>query len=184
MQKELSDDELRKTVQYLKDRQDILDCLTREARGRDRHDAELTVSCFWEDGYDEHGNTVLPGPEYGEAANAGHARAFAANAHNLTNHLCEIEGDVANCETYVIGGLLSPDEQTCKIALGRYFDRLERRNGEWKIKLRRCTVEMVAEGDASWLHSPSVKGLIRGLRSRDDASYQRPIEIDPNDARW
>ena len=172
------------TVQHLKDRQDILDCIMRESRGRDRHDAELTSSCYWDDGADEHGSIVTPGALYGEKANAGHRGAFGGNSHNLTNHTCQIDGDVASCETYVMGGLLSLDGKSCKIALGRYVDRLERRNGVWKIKLRRCVIDMVSEGDASWLHSPAIKGFLKGLRSQDDVSYQRPIRLDPSNERW
>lgn len=176
--------QLRREVQELRDRRDIFDCLVREARGRDRHDAELTASCYWDDGADEHGLIITPGAKYGEAANAGHRAAFAANSHNLVNHSCEIEGDVANCETYVIGGLLSLDQSTCKVAFGRYIDRLERRNGVWKIKARRCPVDMVAEGDASWLKSKALSGFLKGLRSRDDPSYQRPIALGPGGVRW
>ena len=65
------DDQLRqllKDVQYLKDRQAILDVIMRHARGHDRHDAELMNSCFWDDGVDEHGQFVTPGPEYGDWA--------------------------------------------------------------------------------------------------------------------
>jgi hypothetical protein len=177
-------EQIRSTLQHLKDRQDILDCLTREARGRDRHDAEMTSSCYWEDGADEHGPVVTPGPKYGEKANAGHRGAFSGNSHNLTNHTCEIEGDVAYCETYVMGGLLSLDQKTCKIALGRYADQLERRNGEWKIKLRRSVIDMVAEGDASWLRSPAITGFPKGLRSKNDPSYARPIRSNAADERW
>ncbi len=176
--------QLRSTVQYLKDRQDILDCITREARGRDRFEAALTSSCYWNDGADEHGHFVSGGPEYGEKANAGHRGAFSANQHNLTNHLCEITGDVAVCETYVMGGLLSHDQKTCTIALGRYFDQLERRGGEWKILRRRGTVDMVVQGDASWLHSPAVNGFMKGQRSKDDPSYQRPVEFGSAHERW
>lgn len=176
--------EIKALLQYMKDRQDILDCIMREARGRDRFDAELTSSCYWEDGVDEHGTVVTPGPVYGERANEGHRAAFSCNSHNLTNHLCEIDGDVAYCETYVMGGLLSHDQKTCKIALGRYFDQLERRNGVWKIKVRRGTVDMVVEGDASWLQSPAVKGFMKPQRSKDDPSYQRPIEVNSAHERW
>jgi len=176
--------QIRSTLRYLRDRQDILDCLMRESRGRDRHDAQMTASCYWEDGADEHGPVVTPGPSYGARANAGHSAAFSANSHNLTNHTCDIEGDVAYCETYVVGGLLSLDQKTCKIALGRYVDQLERRNGEWKIKLRRAIVDMVAEGDASWLRSPAVAGFLKGSRSRKDPSYARPIRADAADERW
>ena len=93
--------QIRGMVQGVKDRQDILDCLTREARGRDRHDAELTASCYWEDGADEHGLSITPGPLYGEQANAGHRAAFGGNSHNLTNHTCQIDGNVADRKSVV-----------------------------------------------------------------------------------
>jgi hypothetical protein len=171
-------------LRRLKDRQDILDCIVRESRGRDRHDSAMIASCFWEEGWDEHGPSITLAPDYPANANAGHAAGFSANSHNLTNHSCEIDGDTAYCETYVLGGLLSPDEQTCKIAAGRYADQLERRGGEWRILHRRTIIDMVAEGDASWLHSPAIAGFLRGVRSRADPSYQRPIELKADDARW
>src|SRR5438445_780496 len=43
-------EQIRRTLQNLEDRQAILDCLVREARGRDRHDAAMTASCYWDDG--------------------------------------------------------------------------------------------------------------------------------------
>ena len=176
--------QLRDTVQYLKDRQEILDCIIREGRGRDRHDTALTASAYWEDGADEHGPVVTPALHYPERANAGHAAAFSATSHNITNHSCEIDGDTAYCETYVVGGLLSLDQKTCRIVPGRYVDQLERRNGEWKILLRRTLIDMAIEGDASWLESPALAGFLKGLWSKEDPSYQRPVRLDPADARW
>ena len=152
-------DDLAATIHWLKDRQDIYDLIVREARGRDRQDVELTASCYWPDGFDEHGPSITPAPDYPARANAGHAMFFAATSHNITNQSAEIHGDTATCETYVVGGLLSSDEQTCKIAPGRYIDRLERRNGEWRILHRRCIVDMVLEGSAEWLPFADGDGL-------------------------
>jgi hypothetical protein len=98
--------QLTATVQHLKDRQDILDVIVRESRGRDRHDVDLIASCYWPDGADEHGPAPVAAPQYPEWANAGHARAFGMNQHNLANHTCEIDGDTAYCETYVVGTML------------------------------------------------------------------------------
>ena len=176
--------QMRRTLQHLKDRQDILDCILRECRGRDRQDTELTASCYWDDGVDEHGPIITPAPDYPERANAGHAAHFSATSHNITNHTCEIDGDVAYCESYVIGGLLSLDEQTCKIAPSRYIDQLERRNGEWRIVVRRTVIEMCVEGDASWLKSRAIAGFLKGLWTKDDPSYHRPNRLNPDDARW
>ncbi|MBB4857569.1 hypothetical protein HNO88_000880 [Novosphingobium chloroacetimidivorans] len=176
--------QLKTTMQYLKDRQDILDVIVRESRGRDRHDAALTASCYWPEGADEHGAVPLSALDYPELANQGHARAFSMNQHNLANHTCEIDGDTAYCETYVVGTLLSHDGQTCTMASGRYMDQLERRNGEWRILWRRSTVEAAMQGDASWLHTPPVKGFLKGTRDRTDLSYHRPYEPGGAGARW
>jgi hypothetical protein len=176
--------QIRNTVQYLKDRQDILDCILRECRGRDRQDVAMTASCYWEDGIDEHGPIITRAPDYPARANAGHATYFSATSHNITNHTCEIEGDVAYCESYVIGGLLSLDQKNCKIAPGRYIDQLERRNGEWRIVIRRTVIDMCVEGDASWLHSRAIAGFLKGLWSKEDPSYRRPNRLNPADARW
>ncbi len=76
------------------------------------------------------------------------------------------------------------DEQTCIIAPGRYIDQLERRDGEWRILLRRCTVEMSAQGTTEFLHSPAVKGFPKGVWDRDDLSYERPLTLNAAGARW
>lgn len=177
-------EELRSDVRYLKDRQEILDVIVRESRGRDRHDVELIASCYWPEGADEHGAAPVPAPQYPGWANAGHARAFGMNQHNLANHTCEIDGDTAYCETYVVGTMLSHDAQTCTMAAGRYMDQLERRGGKWRILWRRSTVETAMQGSAAWLHEPPVKGFLRGTRDREDLSYHRPYAIGGAAARW
>jgi hypothetical protein len=176
--------QLRSTVRDLKDRQDILDVIVRESRGRDRHDEDLIASCYWPEGADEHGPVPFPAPDYPAIANKGHTFAFSMNQHNLANHSCEIDGETAYCETYVVGTMLSHDGLTCTIAAGRYMDQLERRGDEWRILWRRSTVETAMEGDASWLHTPPVKGFLKGTRDREDLSYHRPYVIGGPGARW
>src|SRR4051794_17266761 len=136
-------EQLRKDIQYLKDRQAILDCIARHARGHDRHDVALLTSTYHDDGLDEHGFALNPGPKYAEWANAIHSAGSKLHTHNITTHLCEIDGDVAHCESYVIVALLNNDEKSARFISGRYIDRLERRNGEWKIALRRSTVDVL-----------------------------------------
>lgn len=177
---------LRQTIGQLKDRQDILDCIQRESRGRDRQDSEQIASCWWEDGVDEHGPVTTRAPDYPARANSGHANNFHMTSHNITNHLCEIDGDVAYCESYVIGGLYWLAEEKTTLAFGRYLDQLEKRHGEWRIKTRRCTIEMSADADGSWVHSNNVKGFLKALWSKDDPSYERPIVAKPRNegVRW
>jgi hypothetical protein len=176
---------LKAVVGELKDRKDIHDCIVRESRGRDRQDVDQIAGCWWEDGVDEHGPVVTFAPEYPARANAGH-QGFHMTSHNITNHLCELDGDVAYCESYVIGGLHWRDDHATSIAFGRYIDQLERRAGEWRIVTRRCTIEMTADADPGWLYSKAIEGFLKPLWSKEDPSYERPITWKPKDVgvRW
>jgi len=176
--------QLRATVRKMQDRQDILDCIVREARGRDRHDSALTASCYWPDGWDEHGPSITGASEYPERANAGHAAFFSATSHSLTNHSCELDGDDAVCETYVLGALLSKDGSRCILSPGRYIDHMQRREGEWRIKARRTIVDMALEGSAEWLATPALKGFLKGTWDAADVSYSRPVVIGADGERW
>ena len=117
---------LRRDVQYLKDRTDILDCINRHARGCDRHDIALITSTYHQEGVDEHGSVVNSGPEYGGWANASHAATSQVHTHNITTHTCEIDGNTAHAESYVNVILLGNDGRTAQFISGRYLDRLER----------------------------------------------------------
>jgi len=172
---------LARDVAYLKDRLAIEDCIHRHARGHDRFDVELMTACYHADGIDEHGAAAINrGPDYGEWANQVHAQGALLNLHNITTHTCEIDGDTAHAESYVLVGLLNPDGVSVRFINGRYVDRLEKRDGEWKIALRRCTLDFMLQGDASLLKSPyiSAAGYIKGQRDRSDVSYQRPLSLE------
>jgi len=186
MSDQISLEKLARDVQHLMDRQAILDVIMKHARGHDRHDVELLTSTYHEDGIDEHGHAINPGPEYAVWANAIHAAGSVLHTHNITTHLCEIEGDIAHCESYVIVGLLNNDEKSARLISGRYIDRLEKRNGAWKIALRRSTVDLLIAGDASILKAPLFiqQGYTKGLRDKRDVSYQRPLNLDVTPQRW
>jgi len=179
-------DALRRDVQHLKDRTDILDCIARHARGCDRHDTELLGSTYHPDGIDEHGATVIPGPDYPEWANGVHAATSRTHLHNITTHTCEIDGDEAHAESYVLVTMLTPDASTATVLCGRYLDRLQRRDGAWCIALRRATVELAYTADARLLSSPffTSQGYPHGRRDDSDASYARPLTLDAAVDRW
>jgi ketosteroid isomerase-like protein len=179
-------DDLRRDVQYLKDRTAIHDCIATHARGCDRHDVELITDTYYDDAVDEHGAKLNPGPEYAPWANAVHAATSDAHLHNITTHTCEIDGDIAHAESYVLVAMLSPDGRTATLLNGRYIDRLERGDGTWKLALRRSTVELLLTADSSMLQSPFFKqqGYIKGTRDRDDVSYERPLSVETPAARW
>ena len=171
---------LERDIAEIRDRQAILDLVHRHARGHDRFDVDLLTSAYHPDGIDEHGAAAVNrGPEYAAWANAAHSGA-QLHLHNITTHTCEIEGDVAHAESYVLVALLARDGRTAQLLNGRYVDRLEKRDGEWKIALRRCTLDVLVSADATLLQSPFIKagGFIKGQRDRSDVSYRRPLALD------
>ena len=180
---------LEKKIQQLTDRQEILDCIVNNARGCDRHDSELLASAYHTDGIDEHGAAnIIAGPKYPDWANEVHAQGSIQNLHNITNHTCEIEGDVAHAESYVIGLFFNADGKTSRLLSGRYLDRLERRDGKWRIALRRCTVEVGMTADSAFMNSDYFRdmGFLQGLRNKEDLAYKRPLTLDetPEGHRW
>jgi hypothetical protein len=171
---------LERKVQDLTDRQEILECITRNSRGNDRFDAELISDSYHADGLHDLGQKRIPGPQYGAHANQAHEAICEADLHNITMHSCEINGDVAHAESYVIGLFLDKGCQTSRILAGRYIDRLEKRDGRWRIALRRATVEIPLEGKAILPNRNTVpsSGYLKGSRDKSDPSYQRPLTLE------
>jgi ketosteroid isomerase-like protein len=170
-------EQLRRDVRYLKDRAAILDCIAAHARGCDRHDVELLSGTYQPDAIDVHGATVNTGADYPFWANETHAATSENHLHNVTTHTCEIDGDGAHAESYVMVTLLSLDSTTASVMCGRYVDRLERSDGQWRIAVRRATVELAFTADASLLQSRyfTAQGYERGTRDGSDLSYERPL---------
>jgi SnoaL-like domain len=120
-------------VQRLLDRMAILDCINRYVRGLDRHDDELVASAYHEGALDHHGGFLGTPAEFIPWANELHAADWVSHQHHITSHTADLDGDVAHAESYCIGTFLRKDEPVVDMAGGRYIDRLERRNGEWRI---------------------------------------------------
>ena len=161
----------------LVDRQEILDCLTRFSRGMDRFDRELFLSSFHADATIAAGDFVGKPTDLYDWASKLHEQGQAATHHNLLNHTCDIDGDVAHTETYYLFVGRNRDDSNW-IAGGRYIDRLERRGGEWKIALRTNAIEwsgLVPTLPIPFADVPDIHLNGAPARSAEDPSYQRPL---------
>ncbi|HME74827.1 MAG TPA: nuclear transport factor 2 family protein [Mycobacterium sp.] len=164
-------------MDQLLDRQDILDCLTRFSRGMDRFDRELFLSAFHQDAVIAAGDFVGGPVDLYEWASAMHEQGQFATHHNLLNNTCEIDRDIAHCETYYLFVGRNRDE-TNWIAGGRYFDRLELRNGAWRIAVRTNAIEwsgMIPTMPLPFAEVPDIHCNGTPSRSRADPSYERPL---------
>ena len=172
----ISPDQLTR-LENLIDRQDILDCLIRFSRGMDRFDRELFLSAFHPDAVIAAGDFV-GGPEaLYDWASKLHELGQSATHHNLLNHTCDIDSDVAHTETYYLFVGRNRDD-TNWIAGGRYIDRLEKRNGAWKIALRTNAIEWsgtVPTLPIPFADVPDIHVNGAPSRSKEDPSYQRPL---------
>ena len=59
---------------------------------------------------------------------------------------------------------------------GRYIDRLERRDGEWRIAARELVIDWTAIADAATY--ADVASYTTGRWDHDDLSYRRPFVLD------
>ena len=168
---------LREEVRYLRDRQDILDTLMRYARALDRHDWDLLCNeVFFPDGLVDLGPMMGPASELAAFSEARGREQVMAQSHVVTNHLCEIEGNVAHAETYVTTYLLMKDGKHVRSTHARYIDRLEKRDGRWKIALRRVVRDAVTQVEVVGEPKP------QSTRDRTDLSYERPLQV-PRDRK-
>jgi hypothetical protein len=166
---------LEKEVRYLRDRQDIFDCIHRYTRGLDRLDAKILTRVYHSDAVDNHSGFVGYIPEFVKWGIALEAR-YASTHHGITTHTCEIDGDTAHTESYVHWFLRLKDSDKVRGGGGRYVDRLERRNGAWKITLRRLLMDWQLEADGA-LWNDNVDSFALGARDHSDPSYQRPLTL-------
>lgn len=177
----MTDDELKKEIQELKDRREIYDCLARYSRGQDRLDAELTRSAFHDDAVLDFGTFVGSVDEWLPWGQNYHIALQNASMHCLCNHRCEIEGNIAHAETYFVYLDDSTDGSHAQRA-GRYIDRFEKRNGRWGITDRLCMIDIEDKNlGADVLAALDPNLLTKQKRGdRTDVSYVRPFRIDRN----
>lgn len=161
---------------YLRDRQAIFDCLKRYTRGADRHDVELIKSAFWPDASISYGKPISV-EEFAKWGNSLHAAKYVQNQHHITGQTVDIQGNIAHVESYVIYFLLSGEHTTGTntIGSGRYVEQYEKRNGEWRIKIREYIPDVLFEGTTPIDMCPRELGCL-GKRDHTDISYMRPLK--------
>ena len=162
-------------VSELADREAIRDCLYRYCRGVDRCDEDMLRSVYWEDAFDDH--CLFAGKrEELIAWVLPLLRQRESTSHTISNILIRVFGDKAHAESYFEGYHVIRTETGPKGFLqgGRYLDSFERRQGEWRIAVRKVVVDWFREyaqaGD--WRKGPQGQTQIEpGGRCPEDESY-------------
>lgn len=171
---------LERMIRELHDKQAIREVICNFVRALDRQDRELLLSCFHPDGLDDHGMFVGSGADFFDWTDPSHLRFFRTHQHHVTNHVCELAGDVAHCETYWMFAGMTKEGDHLATYGGRYVDRMQRCDGEWRIAARKLLVEWWGEGAVSPEMAAIYAAVGKVARDRSDCSYDRPLTVDPH----
>lgn len=165
-------------LKALLDKEAIRECFLRYMRGIDRLDVELIRSAFHEGAIDHHTNDVRGSVADLLAWWLPQQADREATQHFVTNQTIALDGDRAHVESYFLVFIKQKAQTLGALIGGRYVDRFEKRDGEWKVALRVVIPEWQADADARNTGLVSRAGGAPGARDRSDPSYQRPLR-DP-----
>ena len=161
-------------MQQLAEKLVIQEAIVRYARAVDRADWSAVRAAYHPDAFDDHGSFKGCVDDL-----IDYLRSLLANSENgmhlLGNCMVELAGpDLALAETYFISQRLrmpeeseecGPDDRICRLGWGRYVDRFERRDGEWRVARRIVTMDAIF----SVLARDAVRGGVISWGTRDDS---------------
>lgn len=188
-------------IQLMFDRQEIEQVLKTYCRAIDRLDAELLRSIYHPDGVDDHGSFCGNAHEFVDFIMQEMRQTTLYGFHTVTQSIIDVQGSTAAAESTYIGyhringswedlnsffgesyaarareqNLLGREHEY--ICGGRYIDRLEKREGAWKVLRRKITNEwnqcqvtthIFDEGKPKLFNLP-------GARDRSDPVYKNRL---------
>jgi hypothetical protein len=160
-----------KTIDDLLAEAQIKDLHINFCRANDRRDEELMRSCFHPDAVIElHEKLTV---DAFCALGRSVLSRFTGTWHSTSNQIVEVDGDMAWGEHYTTSShRIAADAEGPErdfIAFGRYIDRAEKRNGEWRFARRTMILDYTRTDSVS--PSAPAFGTQRGARDRSDLSY-------------
>ncbi len=185
-------------LQELVDRQKIYHVLTSYCRALDRCDVQLMKDVYWPDGFDDHGVFAGNAQEFAEFIIREIQAWFEVTMHAIMNVHMEISGNVAHTESYLFAyhrvkgdpakvrdvfgptylkrfGFDASKVQNDFLYGGRYVDRLEKRDGIWRIAKRTVVMDWNLNQPTTSLWDEGMFAVLKlvGSRDRGDPVYAR-----------
>lgn len=129
------------TPAQLADRLAIQDVLHLHSRGLDRLDKDAIQCAYWPQAEVDYGSYKGSAHVFAELVVGALGQAYELTRHCLSNTLVTFAGNVALSESSVTAShlLLAAGEEM--LFYGRYLDRLEKRDGRWKILHRQVVMD-------------------------------------------
>lgn len=159
-------------VEALLAKQEIYELSCRYMRGLDRHDKQLMLDQFWNDGWCEYGFFNSSPAEFTEFCIQA-LKDHLANQHMIANVLIDLDGDEAYGEVYfqAYHKVAAENGYEDVIIAGRYRDRYQRRKGTWKFIYRSEIVDWSRTEPTRDSYFEMAPDCIRGGR-QDDPVYR------------
>ena len=167
------------TIENLLDKEAILSLVQRYCRAADRRDYALMQSLYHDDAIEDHGSffnglakdflSQLPAIQAPMQILAHHITTcnIVFNKHNAS----QAEGEIyvlALHQVQTENGLIDV------MISGRYLDRYEKRDGQWKFSFRTIVADWAKVNTPSQADNqhPMVAGAYQGQGDKSDASYR------------
>lgn len=170
-----SDQAREQAIDALLDKQAITDLVHAYCNAADRHDHIKMRSLYHEDAIDDHGSFFKGlAMEFIDKLPEIQAPMLILH-HNVTTLNIRLDGDYAEGEVYIIAFHQIDSENGPMDLLigGRYFDKYEKRNGQWKFSHRAVDADWARLADPSEvnLDNPIIAGAHIGKPGPEDPSY-------------
>lgn len=162
-----------KTVEEVLAEAAIREVQLRYCRAADRVDFELFRSCFHADAELEFDFFLGDVDQFITLAREL-LQKFVITTHFTGNQLIEVQGDTAWCEFYTLAThrLPADDEgpERDYVTAIRYLDRMEYRDGDWRICRRQCVLDWDRTDPVPAGRAEAGSG--KAQRDRSDPSYR------------
>ncbi|WP_423460341.1 nuclear transport factor 2 family protein [Ottowia sp. VDI28] len=135
----MSTEDFTRQLGELMDREAIRECMFRYCRGIDRQDEEALRSAYWPDATDRHGPYQGSATGFIDWAVKKLAADGERSVHSISNMSITLAGAQAAVETYFMALQRDRDPEGVSrevFLAGRYVDRFEKRDNEWRIAAR------------------------------------------------
>lgn len=134
-------------------RQAIANNLATHSRGVDRANLTVLSGAYHPDATVDYGFFSGPARDFAQIL-IGAQKAQPVTHHRTSNMWIKVEGSKARSESYVVAYLESPDPAGAiqRWIGGRYLDRLEQRDGQWRLAHRAYVMDwnINRPGTAAW----------------------------------
>ncbi len=155
------------SLAHLADIEACREAALRYSRGVDRLDPDEMRTAYWPEATDEHGSFDGNAWEFVDHCMVGHDR-WSSTLHTIANHVVELDDDGVHgrgeCHSYAV--LRRAEEEVGDDYVGRYLDRYESRDGEWRILHRVCVHEHTLTVDAGRPMPLDVGAFLQGSFDR------------------